>query len=283
MLIKLENVEKHYNQFHLNCSLEIKEGFVTGIIGQNGSGKSTTFKTILNLVHTDGGNVEVFGKHPNVLTVKEKEEIGVVLADAGFSEYLTAVDVAAILDKMYEKFKKEEFFVQCEEFQIPINKKMKDFSTGMKAKLKLLVAISHHPKLLILDEPTAGLDVVAREKILDVLRDFMEEPGHAILISSHISSDLEGLCDDIYMIDEGKIILHEETDVLLDRYGVLKLTEEQYGEIDKSYILNTKKEAFGYRCLTKEKQFYVENYPQMIIEKSTIDEMISIMIGGAKK
>lgn len=131
-----------------------------------------------------------------------------------------------------------------------------------------------------MDEPTAGLDVVARQQVLDMLREYMEEEGRSVLISSHISSDLEGLCDDLYMIDQGRVIFHEETDILLSQYGVLKVTEEQYEKLDKQYIIKKKKESFGYLCLTNEKQFYMENYPELAIEKGNIDEMILIMIGG---
>lgn len=133
-----------------------------------------------------------------------------------------------------------------------------------------------------MDEPTAGLDVVAREQILNMLREYMETPGRSILISSHISSDLEGFCDDLYMIDNGKIVLHEETDRLLEEYGVLKVSKEQYQGLDHTYILKKLKDTFGYRCLTDQKQFYQENYPGIVIEKGNIDELITIMIQGEK-
>ena len=152
----------------------------------------------------------------------------------------------------------------------------------MKRKLQLLLALSHNAELLILDEPTAGMDVIAREELLDMLREYMEQDSRAILISSHISSDLEGICDEIYMIDQGKIILHEETDVLLDEYGMLKVTEEQYQELDKEHILRYKKEAYGYSLLTDAKQFYMENYPGIVVEKGNIDELITMMIRGNK-
>ena len=280
MLIKLENVQKHYKQFDLNCSLEVQSGCVTGLIGQNGSGKTTTFKAILGLLQTDGGTIEVFGKNPRELGKEEKKELGVVLADSGFSDYLTVKDITTVMAAMYEKFDRKEFEEKCKKLQIPNNKKLKEFSTGMKAKLKVLVAMSHDARLLILDEPTAGLDVVARQEILDMLRTYMEDESRAILISSHISSDLEGLCDDFYMIDHGNVLLHEETDVLLSKYGVLKVTEKQYEDLDKQYILKKKRESVGYRCLTDEKQFYIENYPGIAVEKGSIDEMILIMIGG---
>ena len=153
----------------------------------------------------------------------------------------------------------------------------------MKAKLKVLLAMSHDAKLLIMDEPTAGLDVVARDEILDMLRDYMETGDRSILISSHISSDLEGLCDDIYLIDEGKIVMHEETDVLVGEYGVLKLTDEQYNSLDKTHILCTKQGRYGYECLTNQKQFYMENCPGAVIERGSIDEVITLMIGSKKE
>ena len=280
MLVKLENVQKHYKQFDLNCSIEVNSGCVTGLIGQNGSGKTTTFKAILGLIQTDGGTIEVFGKNPRTLGKEEKKKMGVALSDSGFSDYLTVKDITAVMAAMYETFDRKEFEEKCRKFQIPDNKKLKEFSTGMKAKLKVLVAMSHHAELLILDEPTSGLDVVARQEILDMLRTYMEDESRAILISSHISSDLEGLCDDFYMIDHGNVILHEETDILLSEYGILKVTEEQYESLDKQYILKKKRENFGYRCLTNEKQFYVENYPDITVEKGSIDEMILTMIGG---
>ena len=151
----------------------------------------------------------------------------------------------------------------------------------MKAKLKVLVAISHGAKLLILDEPTAGLDVIARDELLDMLREFLEEDDErSILISSHISSDLESLCDDLYMIHDGKIILHEDTDILLSNYALLKVDDKQYEALDKSYILRAKKESYGYSCLTNERQYYLENYPNITIEAGSIDELITMMIRG---
>ena len=148
----------------------------------------------------------------------------------------------------------------------------------MKAKLKVLVALSHKAELLILDEPTVGLDVVARDEVLNMLREYMEENEEsAILISSHISSDLESLCDDLYMIHDGKIILHEDTDVLLADYAVLKLSEEAYTKIDRQYLLKEKKETYGYRCLTNQKQFYLENYPDVVVENGRIDDLIVMM------
>lgn len=281
-MLKLENVKKQYQGFGLDCSLEVKSGFVTGLVGKNGAGKSTTFKAILGLIHTDSGTLQVFGKRPEELDMKDKEKIGVVLADSGFSGYLTVKDLLPMLSSLYSGFRREEFIRKCEKFELPMDKKIKEFSTGMKRKLQVLAAISHEARLLILDEPTAGLDVVAREELLGLLREYMETEGRAVLISSHISGDLEGFCDDIYMIDDGKIILHEETDVLLSDYALLKMTDEQYHVLDKNYILRHKKEDFGYSCLTNQKRFYQENYPELVIERGNIDELIMMMIRGEK-
>ncbi len=281
-MLKLENVKKQYDGFELDCSLEVKEGCVTGLVGKNGAGKSTVFKAVLGLIQTDGGSLRVFGKSPGELDKKDKQRIGVVLADSGFSGYLTVKDLVPVLEQLYTGFRREEFLEKCKKFRLPQDKKIKEFSTGMKRKLQVLAAISHGAGLLLLDEPTAGLDVVARDDLLELLREYMETEGRSILISSHISSDLEGFCDDIYMIDDGKIILHEETDVLLSDYAVLKATDEQYHVLDKSYILRYKKEGFGYSCLTDQRQFYQENYPELVIERGNIDELIMMMIRGEK-
>lgn len=282
-MLKFAGVKKQYGTFVLDVSMEVKPGMVTGLIGANGAGKSTTFKAALNLIPTDGGEIRLFGKNVETLTPQDKEKLGVVLSDSGFSDWLTVNDVAAVLDAMYRDFSKEEFLRRCGEFGLPFKKKIRDFSTGMKAKLKLLVAISHEAKLLILDEPTAGLDVVAREELLALLQDYLgEQEERSVLISSHIASDLEKFCDDIYMIHDGKIILHEETDVLLGSYGILKVDGSQYEKMDKSAILCRKKEEFGYCLLTDSRQFYQENEPGLIVEKCGIDDVILLMTKGER-
>ncbi len=280
-MLKIENLQKNYDRFHLDCSLEVRPGCITGLIGQNGAGKSTTFKAALGLISADGGTIRIFGKNVKDLSKKDKEKLGVVLSDSGFSGYLSIKDIVPVMENLYENFEKAYFLEQCEHFGLPVDKKMKEFSTGMKAKLKTLAAITHGAALLILDEPTAGLDVVARDELLHLLREYMEkDEQNSILISSHISSDLEGLCDDLYMIHDGHVVLHEETDVLLSDYAVLKVKENQLAELDKQYVLKAKKEAFGYSCLTNQKQFYMDNYPGIVIEKGSIDELIMIMIRG---
>ncbi|MBQ9866095.1 MAG: ABC transporter ATP-binding protein [Lachnospiraceae bacterium] len=279
-MIQINDLQKKYKGFELNVSLTIPEGTVTGLIGKNGAGKSTTIKSILGLVKPDGGSIKVLSDAPG----KNMESIGVVLSDSGFSMMLTIRDVIRILRASYKDFEEKRFCEFCSRQSLPMDKPIKEFSSGMKAKLKVISAISHNAKLLILDEPTTGLDVLARNDVLDLLRDYMaESPERSILISSHISSDLEGLCDDIYMIDRGRIIMHEDTDTLLGRYGILKMTEKEYEEIDKQYITITQKDRMNVTCLTNEKQFYLDNYPKMVIENSRIDDIIVLTLGGNER
>lgn len=280
-MLRIQGVKKKYGSFTLDSSLIVPKGCVSGLIGQNGAGKSTTFKAILGLIKKDEGKIFLFGKEIEELTQEDKQHLGVVLSDSGFSGYLTINDILPVIKNLYSSFDSNYFISKCEKFGLPKNKRIKEFSTGMKAKLKIVVATSHDADLLILDEPTAGLDVIARDEVLDMLRDYMEEDvNHTILISSHISSDLESLCDDLYMIHEGRIIFHEDTDVLLSDYALLKVSQEQFNEIDPQYILKVKKESYGYRCLTNQKQYYIENYPDCVVEKGNIDELILMMIKG---
>lgn len=280
-MLRIGHLKKNYGSFSLDCSLEVGRGCITGLIGRNGAGKSTTFKAVLGLISFESGTVNILGKDINDLDNMDKQELGVVLSDSGFSGYLTINDIIPVLKNLYKKFDKVFFMEQLEKLQLPLNKKIKNFSTGMKAKLKVLVAVSHNAKLLILDEPTAGLDVIARDELLELLREFMEEDEErSILISSHISSDLEGLCDDIYMIDNGRIIMHEDTDILLSGYALIKAGAEQYKDLDKQYILRVKKEGYGYNCLTNQRQYYIDNYPGLAIEKGSIDEVITMMAKG---
>ena len=282
-MLEINSLVKKYGDFTLNCTMKVDKGRITGLVGENGARKSTTFKAALGLISYDAGNVSLMGKAPAELSEKDKEKIGVTLAESGFSGYLKVKDVVPVMDAIYPEFDRSAFLELCGKFGVPLDKYIKDFSTGMKAKLKVLAAITHNADLLIMDEPTTGLDVMARERILNLFREYMEEDeNRSILISSHISSDLEGLCDDIYMIHNGQIILHEDTDILLNEYGLIKADASQYEKLEKEYILSVRKEAFGYACLTNQRQYYMENYPDLVVEKGTLDEVITMMIGGEK-
>jgi len=280
-MIQIKGLVKQYGSFRLNLSMEVPAGRVSGLVGRNGVGKSTAIKAMLGLIHPDEGEIRILGKPVAELTREDREKIGAAFSDSGFSGYLKLKDAVSILRGSYRSFDEKWFRENCEKAGLPMDKPMKEFSTGMKARLRFLTACSHNAKLLILDEPTAGLDVVARTEILDILRNYLAQDNErTVLISSHISSDLEGLCDDIYMLHDGKILLHEDTDMILGEYAVLKLSEKAYEKLDKQYLLRTKKEAFGYSCLTNQKQFYAENYPDVVIESGSIDDLILMMAKG---
>lgn len=280
-MIQLENVRKDYGNFQFDVSLEIPEGRITGLVGKNGAGKSTAIKLLLGLTKMDSGRIQILNRDIDELTMENKQNLGVALAESGFSSQLMITDILKILEKMYVSFDKSYFLTKCEELQLPMKKRIGEFSTGMRAMLKMLIAITHQAKLLVLDEPTAGLDVDARNRVQDMLRSYMaEDNSRSILITSHIASDLERLCDDIYLIHDGKILLHEDIDTLLEKYGVLKVDEIQYKELEKESVLQSWKEYYGYACLVKDKQFYRENYPELVIENGGIDELILMMTGG---
>ena len=282
-MIKLVNARKKYGKFELNASMEIPSGRITGLVGKNGAGKSTVIKLILGLINADSGEVETFCKPANALSPHDKMNLGVTLAEAGFCPQFTINEVELILRNMYPEFDKEFFKSKCHQLGLPKEKRIREFSTGMKAKLRVLIAVSHKAKLLILDEPTSGLDVEARNEVLDMLREYMAlDEERSILITSHISTDLENLCDDIYMIHNGEMVLHEETDAILEQYGIVKVNENEYEKLEKEYILKSQKTKYGYACFVKDKKFYQENYPELVIENGGIDELILMMTGGYK-
>lgn len=280
-MIIMQDVRKKYGDYEFRMSMEIPHGRITGLVGKNGAGKSTAIKLILGLAKPDSGSISVLGSEGRELSPAVKQKIGVSLAESGFSSQLSIEDMKHILSKMYREFDRQLFTKQCEKMKLPEKKKMKDFSTGMKAKLKVLTALTHNADLLILDEPTAGLDIEARNEILDLLREYVtHNEKSSILITSHIATDLESLCDDIYLIHDGKMIIHEDTDVILEQYGVLKVSEEQYEKLDQKAILKSRRESYGYACFTSDRKFYQENYPGIVVEKGGIDELILMMTGG---
>lgn len=280
-MIIMQDVRKKYGDYEFRMSMEIPHGRISGLVGKNGAGKSTAIKLMLGLAKPDSGSISVLGSAGRELSPAVKQKIGVSLAESGFSSQLSIEDMKHILSKMYREFDRQLFTKQCEKMKLPEKKKMKDFSTGMKAKLKVLTTLTHNADLLILDEPTAGLDIEARNEILDLLREYVTyNEKSSILITSHIATDLESLCDDIYLIHDGKMIIHEDTDVILEQYGVLKVSEEQYGKLDQKAILKSRRESYGYACFTSDRKFYQENYPGIVVEKGGIDELILMMTGG---
>ena len=280
-MIVMENAVVRYPSFELDCSMEVSEGTITGIVGENGAGKTTLFKALLVLVPIASGNVKINGLDIADLAVAHRESIGTVLAESYSNEIYTIKVLNRLLKNFYRKFDESYFLRKCDDFHLPKDQRLKEFSTGMKAKLKTLTALSHEALLLILDEPTSGRDVSARYEILDILQDYLvDHPQCSILISSHISSNLEKLCDDIYYLKAGKVLLHEDTDRLLDAYGVLKVDEQAMQQLDRNFLLYQKRTNYGYDLLTNQRLFYMENYPKVIVEKPTIDQIMLMIMDG---
>jgi len=281
-MIEIEYFVKQYRDFSLEISMSIPDGKVVGVIGKNGSGKSTTIKAILGLVKPTSGSVRVLGREARELSPRDKEKIGVALSDSMFSTQLTVEDVIAILRAMYRDFDETFFREMCGKLNLPLKKRMKDFSTGMKAKVKVLSALSHKAALLILDEPTSGLDVEARNEIVRTIRDYAASNRCTILITSHISTDLEGLCDEFYLFSEGKIVLHESEESIANHYGTVQIPFELFDTIDATRISGRRKEMFGYACITNDKEYFEKNQPELKVKPATIDDLI-ILLGGTEE
>ena len=278
-LLCMEHASVKYDRFTLDVSLTVEPGMITGLIGRNGSGKTTTFKAIVDVVRA-GGKTEIFGKDNRRLTEDERSMIGIAYTDIFFSGEYKVSSVRRILKSAYKNFNEAEYDRLIKRFDIPQGGKIRNLSTGELAKLRFVSAMSHDAKLIILDEPTSGLDVVARDGILDELRNYMEShEDSAIILSSNITQDLEGLTDDVYMIDEGKIVLHENTDTITDDYGLVKCTEEQFEKLDKEYVKGVKKAPYGRDVLVSQKRYYLENYPALAVEDGTLDQCLIVLAG----
>ncbi len=283
MILEVKNLNKKYKDFQLkNVNLSLPKGMIMGLIGENGAGKTTTIKAILNIINTDSGEIKIFGLDNKKEEKKIKQDIGVVLDDSFLSEYLNPMDINKIMKNFYQNWDEKLYFKYIEEFKLPKNKISKDYSSGMKMKLKIAVALSHHPKLLILDEPTSGLDPVARNEILDIFQDFIQDEEHAILVSSHITSDLEHIADYITFINNGEIVLTKTKDELLDRYGIVKCSEQEFKKINKADYLKYKKNRYEYEILVENKNEFKRKYDIQIIDKPTIEDIMLIYIKGEK-
>ena len=282
-VLEVKNLNKKYEKFELkNVSFELPKGMILGLIGENGAGKTTTIKSILNIIKKDSGNIKIFGIDINENEKEIKQDIGVVLDDSFLSEYLTPKDINKIMRNFYTNWDEELYFNYIEKFNLPKDKISKDFSNGMKMKLKIATAISHKPKLLILDEPTAGLDPVARNDILDIFQEFIEDGEHSILVSSHITSDLEHIADFITFINNGEVLFTKSKDELLENYGIARCSEEELKRFDKNDYIKYKKNKYEYDVLIEHKSEFKKKYDVGVIDKPTIEDIMLIYIKGEK-
>ncbi len=278
--LQIENLCKSYKgaDFKLdNVSFSIPKGSIMGFVGKNGAGKSTTLNTILNIIHRDSGEVLFFGREMSDENKDIRNDIGVVFDSTNFSRELTAQKLEKVLSDIYSNWDKDVFFNFLKRFGLPKNKKIKTFSRGMTMKLSISVALSHKAKLLILDEATSGLDPVVREEILDVFLEFVEDENNSILISSHISSDLEKVADYITFIDNGKIILAEKKDTLIYEYGIARMKQSDFDKLDKAEYLAFRKRGLQLEVLVSTKNKFSRNHPNIIIDHATIDEILPLI------
>ena len=249
-VIEIEGLQKQFQNFCLRgVSFAVPRGCVVGFVGENGAGKSTTIKSILGLVNADAGKIEVFKKPAALLSREDKCRIGTVLGETCLPVNLTIDDIDSVMRHIFAGWSQQDFFAYAERFGLPRGQKVREFSSGMRQKLSLAVALSHGAELLILDEPTTGLDPVARDEIVGILYDFMQDENHAVLISSHIVSDLEKLCDYIVFIHEGKIVFSEEKDRLFEKYGIWQCSEEELYSVDPAAVVAYRRGEFGTKAL----------------------------------
>ena len=251
--LEIRGLTKHYKDFTLGpLDLTVPGGTICGLVGENGAGKSTTMKLILGVCEADSGSVTVLGRDNHAEAfIRTKADLGVVLDDPGIPQCLTALQVGKIMAGIYPNWDADAYAELCRKFALPTNKKFKDYSRGMKMKQGLAVALAHHPKLLLLDEATSGLDPVVRDELIDMLLDFARDEDHAVLVSSHIVSDLEKLCDTIAFLHKGKLILCEDKDALRDEYALWHGTAEQLAELDDSAILSRRTTPYGAEALVR--------------------------------
>lgn len=278
-VIEVNNVWKRLKKFQLkNLSFHVEAGTIAGFIGQNGAGKSTTMKLLLNLIKPDDGEIFILGKNVTENDPDTKAQIGVVFDELHIPQHLTAKDINALYGELYPNWNTDRFYQLLERFDVPKYDAIKKMSKGMKVKLGIIVALSYEPKVLLLDEPTSGLDPIVRDEVLELLQTFMEQEERAILISSHITSDLEKIADTIVFIHEGEILFHENKDELQFGYGIWKGTSEEAKVIPNHAIIGKRDYVFGVEYLVKRE--FVS--PVIELSKPSIDELMLFFVRGRK-
>lgn len=278
--LEIKNLTKSFGDFKLdNVSFTLPSGCIIGLIGENGAGKSTTIKLILDILHKDSGTVTILGKDNQKDICLTKEEVGVVMDEVGIPECLTVKQVGKIMKHTFSNWNEEEYNRLIKRFALPEKKQFKDFSRGMKMKLGIAVAMSHESKLLLLDEATSGLDPVVRDEVVEMFRDFTREETHSVLMSSHIVSDLEKLCDYIAFLHKGKLLLFEEKDKLLEEYGMIHCTAEQLKQLEPEAVLYKKESLYGVEALVHRKAVQAH----IPVSPISIEELFVFMVKEANE
>ncbi|MBD5540831.1 MAG: ABC transporter ATP-binding protein [Lachnospiraceae bacterium] len=282
-VIELKGVSKDYGDFKLDdVSFSVPEGSVCGFIGQNGAGKTTTIQIILDAINRDSGEVYVFGKSMDKGSATLRENIGVVFDEMGFHDFLNARQINTIMKNVYKNWDQEKYFEYLKLFSLPTRKACGSFSRGMRMKLQIATALSHNPKLLIMDEPTSGLDPIVRNEMLQIFREYVVEEDHTILLSSHITGDLEKLADEVVFIDGGKIVLKGNKDDILEKHGILRCKKDDLKNISESLLVSAETSSLGAEVLVNDRKAAEKLYPGMVIEPAGLEEIMIYYVNKAK-
>ncbi len=277
----VNRLTKKYKDFVLdNVSFTVPRGSIVGLIGENGAGKSTTINAILGSIRKDGGSVEILGKQDTEIDDKIRGQIGVVFDGSNFPAALSARQLGKVFQKIYDTWDTDRYLMLLDKMSLPADKKIKQLSKGMKMKLSIAAALSHDSRLLVLDEATSGLDPVVRDDILDMFLDFIQDEDHSILVSSHITTDLEKVADHIVFIHQGKVVFSRPKDELRYKYGIIRCGTTQFGSIDKSDMIARRRQDYGWEVLVSDRDTARKKYPKAVIDPATIDEIMLFYIKG---
>lgn len=283
-LIEIKNLVKVYDSgFRMGkINLSIPGGIIVGLLGENGAGKTTLIKNILGIVKPNEGSINIFNLNINDNELIIKEDIGVVLDNSFFPEILKPKDISIIMKDIYKNWDEDLFANYLEEFKLNKNQQIKNMSKGMKKKLEIAVALAHRPKLLILDEPTSGIDPVIRNDILNIFQKFVSDEDHSILFSTHITSDLEHIADKIVFLNDGLIEMNEYKDDIMDNYGIIKCDKDNFNNIDKEDIIKYKESKYCIEILCKNRVEMIRKYKDLVVDKITLEDLMVLILRGEK-
>ena len=282
-VIEVKKGVRDYGDCKLDhISFAVPEGSVCGFIGQNGAGKTTTINLILDIINRDEGEINLFGKPVDQNHAYVREDVGVVFDEMGFHEFMTAKDINIMMKNIYKNWDEKVFFEYLKKFSLPSKKKCGAFSRGMRMKLQIAAALSHKAKLLIMDEPTSGLDPIVRNEIIGIFRDFVVEEDHTILLSSHITGDLEKIADEVVFIDGGKIVLSGNKDEILEKHGILKCKKEEASKVSETLIVGVEEEAYSTSILVNDRHAAAKLYPDMVMEEAALEDIMIYYVNAEK-
>lgn len=282
--IEISGLTKKYDGFTLdNISFKVPKGSIMGFIGQNGAGKTTTIRALLNIIKRDSGTIRMLGLDNVEHEYEIKEQISAVFDELPFHEDFNAKQMSVVLGSVYKDWNNGKYKEYLDRFGLPERKKIKQFSKGMKMKLQIAAALSHNAKLLIMDEATTGLDPVVRNEILDIFREYLQDETNSILMSSHITSDLEKIADSVSLIDKGRLLVSGYKDEILDNHGLLKCSKADYKDIAPEDIVSARLSDFGAEVMVADRAMCRKKYSGAVIDKTTLEEIMLFYVNRSKK